>query len=131
MAKIIQLIDNTSSAVSQSVTAVGSAIRHSRSTRFTSILGNCFEQIVTVLTFQPLTLHSQCLQLEFAAVVTAATAGPLETAKIIQLIDNTPQQSHKSSQQPRNPPQKIYEFHFNPRQLLGTNRHLSAVYFVA
>jgi hypothetical protein len=29
-------------------------------------------------------------------------------AKILQLIDNTPQKSHNPSQQPRNPPQQVY-----------------------
>jgi hypothetical protein len=49
-------------------------------------------------------------------------------AKIIQLIDNTPQQSHNPSQQLRNPPQQIYALHFNSWQLFRTNRHTSAMY---
>jgi hypothetical protein len=50
-------------------------------------------------------------------------------AKVIQLIDNTPQQSDNPSQQPRNPPQQIYAFQFNRRQLLRTNRNSFAADF--
>jgi hypothetical protein len=38
----------------------------------------------------------------------AVLAARFLMAKIIQLIDNTPQQSHNPSQQARNPPQQIY-----------------------
>jgi hypothetical protein len=50
---------------------------------------------------------------------------------MMQMIDNKPQQSQNSSQQPRNPPQQTYAFQFNPRQLLQTTRHLSALNFAA
>jgi hypothetical protein len=66
----------------------------------------------------------------FAAVI-RCTSQPASMTKIMQLIAITPQQSQNSSQQPSNPPQQIYEFHFNPRQLFGTTRHLSALYFAA
>jgi hypothetical protein len=52
-------------------------------------------------------------------------------AKITELIDDTPQQSHNPSQQPSNLAQQIYAFHFNPRQLLGTNCNISVVFFAA
>jgi hypothetical protein len=50
-------------------------------------------------------------------------------ARITELIDNTPQQSHNPSQQPRNLAQQIYAFHFNPRQMLRKSRHISVVFF--
>jgi hypothetical protein len=44
----------------------------------------------------------QYLQMELAALVSR-----ILKAKVIQLIDNTTQQSHNPSQQTRNPPQQL------------------------
>jgi hypothetical protein len=55
----------------------------------------------------------------------------LRVVKIIQLIDNTSQQSHNPSQQFHAIRHSSSALHSNSPQLLRTNRHNSAVFFAA